>query len=67
MCLVQERSVTEACELAAHTFLTVPEEYRTEILGVRAQEVIAILPAQVRSSRAVRDLGELLALPTSRM
>ncbi|WP_327675474.1 tetratricopeptide repeat protein [Kitasatospora sp. NBC_00458] len=64
MCLAQEHDVTEACELACHTMLAVPEAHRTEILGVRAQEVINILPARVHTTRAVRDLGEVLALPT---
>ncbi|MFE2724075.1 tol-pal system YbgF family protein [Kitasatospora sp. NPDC059327] len=66
MCLAQEHDATEACELARHTVLAVPEAHRTEILGVRAQEVINILPARVRATRAVRELGEVLALPTGK-
>ncbi|WP_406086367.1 hypothetical protein [Kitasatospora purpeofusca] len=66
MCLAREHNVTEACELAAHTVLALPEIHRTEILGARAREVINILPTRVRTSRAVRDLGEVLALPTGR-
>ncbi|WP_435647838.1 hypothetical protein [Kitasatospora purpeofusca] len=60
MCLAQEHDATEACELARHTVLAIPEAHRTEILSVRAQEVINTLPARVRATRAVRDLGEVL-------
>ncbi|MFC5887255.1 XRE family transcriptional regulator [Kitasatospora sp. CM 4170] len=64
ICLIKERSLTEGCQLAGHTYLQVPEAHRTEILGSRARAVIDILPARVRSTRAVRELGEILALPS---
>ncbi|MFD0274672.1 helix-turn-helix domain-containing protein [Kitasatospora sp. NPDC127111] len=67
MCMVHQRSAEEACQLASSTYLEVPEELRTEILGVRTMEVIRILPVKVRETRAARQLGELLALPASRM
>ncbi|MEW1914128.1 hypothetical protein AB0442_37895, partial [Kitasatospora sp. NPDC085895] len=67
MCLIHERSITEACQLAGQTYLTVPAAHRTEILGARAQDIIAILPEDARSARAVRELGEILALPTGGM
>ncbi|MFD7639195.1 tol-pal system YbgF family protein [Kitasatospora sp. NPDC059795] len=67
MCLVHQRNASEACELASSTYLAVPEELRTEILDVRTMEVIRIMPAQIRETRAARQLGELLALPTGRM
>ncbi|MGX4735996.1 tetratricopeptide repeat protein [Kitasatospora griseola] len=67
MCLVHQRNPSEACELASSTYLAVPEELRTEILDVRTMEVIRIMPARVRETRAARQLGELLALPTGRM
>ncbi|MGE7436682.1 XRE family transcriptional regulator [Kitasatospora sp. NPDC001175] len=65
MCLIHERSVTEACQLAGQTYLKVPAAHRTEILGARAQDIIDVLPENVRSVRAVRELGEILALPAS--
>ncbi|MFJ5879925.1 XRE family transcriptional regulator [Kitasatospora cineracea] len=66
MCMVHRRNPAEACELAGSAYLAVPEELRTEILGVRAMEVIRIMPARIRETRAARQLGELLALPTGR-
>ncbi|MBD0693913.1 hypothetical protein BG452_14465 [Streptomyces sp. CBMA123] len=63
MCLVKQRSVSEACQLARDTYLTVPENHRTQILGARAADIIKITPENVRP-RAARELGELLGLPT---
>ncbi|GAA2773682.1 hypothetical protein [Kitasatospora cinereorecta] len=63
MCLIHERSVTEACQLAGSTYLNVPVDHRTTLLGSRAQDVIDILPPNVQRGRAVRELGEILALP----
>jgi tetratricopeptide (TPR) repeat protein len=63
MCLVHDHSVSEACQLAGDTYLRVPQAHRTTILGSRAHDVIDILPPGVRSARAVRELGEILALP----
>ncbi|MER7579585.1 helix-turn-helix transcriptional regulator [Kitasatospora sp. NPDC097691] len=62
MCLVRGRSISEACQLARDTYLTVPEGHRTRILGTRAADIIKTAPEKVRS-RAARELGELLALP----
>ncbi|MEV6209549.1 hypothetical protein [Kitasatospora sp. NPDC051914] len=67
MCLIHERSITEACQLAGQTYLMVPAAHRTEILGARAQDIIAILPENARSARAARELGEILALPAGGM
>ncbi|WP_316528201.1 tetratricopeptide repeat protein [Kitasatospora brasiliensis] len=64
MCMVRQRSVSEACQLARATYLAVPEDHRTQILGARAADIIKITPKEVRP-RAARELGELLALPTS--
>ncbi|MFE6052650.1 hypothetical protein ACFQ6N_17995 [Kitasatospora sp. NPDC056446] len=63
MCLVKQRSVSEAFQLARDTYLTLPEHHRTQILGARAADIIKITPENVRP-RAARELGELLALPT---
>ncbi|MFE4519477.1 hypothetical protein ACFRMQ_35475 [Kitasatospora sp. NPDC056783] len=63
MCLVRQRSVSEACQLARATYLAVPADHRTRILGTRAADIIRITPKEVRP-RAARELGELLALPT---
>lgn len=64
ICLSQERSLTEACQLAQATFLGVPEGHRTHILGARAQHVIEVLPMAMRTARAVRELDEALTLST---
>lgn len=64
ICLSQERSLTEACQLAQVTYLRVPEGHRTQILGARAQHVIEVLPPAMRSTRVVRELDEALALST---
>ena len=63
ICLAQERSLTEACQLAATTYLQVPREHRTPILGARARHVLTVLPPAMRQARAARELGEILALP----
>ncbi|MFF4534313.1 helix-turn-helix domain-containing protein [Streptomyces sp. NPDC001407] len=62
ICLAQDHSPTEACELAQATYLGVPEPHRTPILGARARHVIAALPPAIRSGTAAHDLGEILAL-----
>lgn len=54
---------SEACQLARETYLTVPADHRTQILGARAADIIKITPENVRP-RAARELGELLALPS---
>ncbi len=61
--LAQDHSLTEACQLATATYLRLPEEQRTPILGARAQHIIDVLPPAMRSARAARELGEVLALP----
>lgn len=63
ICLAQDHSPTEACELAQAAYLGAPEPHRTPILGARARHVIAALPPAARSGAAARDLGEILALP----
>lgn len=67
ICLAQDRSLTEACQLACATYLQVPQAHRTPILGARARHVIDVLPARMRSTRAARELGEVLALPPGPM
>lgn len=67
VCLIKERSLAEACQLAGRTYLQVPEAHRTEILGSRARAVIDILPDRLRRTRAVRELGDVLALPPGTM
>lgn len=66
ICLVQERHLTEACQLAGHAYLEVPPEHRTEILGARARNVIDAAPERMRTTRCARDLGDILALPAGR-
>ncbi|MFE1782258.1 XRE family transcriptional regulator [Streptomyces sp. NPDC059506] len=67
ICLAQDRSLAEACQLAGTTYLQVPEAHRTPILGARAQHVIDILPPTHRGARAARELHEILALPAGAM
>lgn len=64
ICLSQEHSLTEACQLAQATYLQVPDGHRTPILGARAQHVLEVLPPAMRSARAARELVEVLSLPT---
>ena len=63
LCLAREHRVNEACQLAEKTYLQVPPLHRTPILGARVQHVIKLLPAAETSSRAVKGLSEVLALP----
>ncbi|MFH8983451.1 XRE family transcriptional regulator [Streptomyces varsoviensis] len=63
ICLVHDRSVTEACQLAAATYLRVPEDHRTPIIGARARRVIEELPGTNSRTAAARELHELLELP----
>ncbi|MET9779322.1 XRE family transcriptional regulator [Streptomyces sp. NPDC006367] len=67
LCLAQDRSPTEACQLAATTFLRIAPEHRTPIVEERAREVIGALPPGAGSGRAARELQEILALPSGRM
>ncbi|MEU5510394.1 helix-turn-helix domain-containing protein [Streptomyces fungicidicus] len=66
LCLAQDRNPTEACQLAATTFLRIAPEHRTPIVEERAREVIGALPQGAESGRAARELREVLALPAGR-
>ncbi|MFP8886599.1 MULTISPECIES: hypothetical protein [Streptomyces] len=63
ICLARERNLTEACRLAGAAYLQASPAHRTTILGARVRHVIEALPPSMRSARAVRELGEILALP----
>lgn len=67
ICLAQDHSPAEACQLAGATYLNVPEGHRTPILGARAQHVLEVLPSPMRKARAARELGEILALTSGAM
>jgi tetratricopeptide (TPR) repeat protein len=67
LCLAHDRSPTEACQLAATTFLQIAPEHRTPIVEERAREVIGALPRGAESGRAARELREILALPPGQM
>ncbi|OEJ22928.1 hypothetical protein AR457_37570 [Streptomyces agglomeratus] len=67
LCLAHDRSLTEACQLAAATFLRIIPEHRTLIVQERAREVIGALPPGTQSGRAARELREVLALPPGQM
>ncbi|WP_411144703.1 XRE family transcriptional regulator [Streptomyces sp. x-80] len=65
LCLAHDRSATEACQLAATTYLCVPEAHRTPILGARARRVIEELPGANKATPAAKELREILELPPS--
>ncbi|MEU2977205.1 XRE family transcriptional regulator [Streptomyces hirsutus] len=67
ICLVQDHSPSEACQLAGATFLRISTAHRTPIVEERAREVIEALPPGIRCSRVARELREILALPPGRM
>lgn len=67
ICLAQDRSPTEACQLAGATFLRILPAHRTPIVEERAREVINALPPGTQSGRAARELREILALPPGQM
>ncbi|MFE6977173.1 XRE family transcriptional regulator [Streptomyces sp. NPDC057682] len=67
LCLAKDRSIAEACQLAAGTFVRIAPEHRTLIVEERAREVIGALPAGAESGRAARELREILALPSGQM
>ncbi|WP_240654182.1 hypothetical protein [Streptomyces sp. AcE210] len=66
ICLVLDRDVTEACRLATNTLLGLPPEQRTQIVRARVRHILDAIPARMRSTRAARELGEILALPRRR-
>ncbi|MBO8202724.1 helix-turn-helix transcriptional regulator [Streptomyces smyrnaeus] len=66
ICLAHDGSPTEACQLAAATFLRMVPGQRTPIVEKRAREVIEALPPG-KSGRGVRELREILARPTGPM
>ncbi|MFB7161138.1 XRE family transcriptional regulator [Streptomyces sp. NPDC056242] len=66
ICLVLERDVAGACRLAASTYLALPSEQRTQIVAARVRHILEAVPARMRSARAARELGEILALPRPR-
>lgn len=67
ICLAQDRSPTEACQLAGVTFLRILPAHRTPIVEERAREVINALPPGTQSGRAAQELCEILALPPGQM
>ncbi|WP_244190407.1 XRE family transcriptional regulator [Streptomyces caeruleatus] len=63
LCLVKDRSLAEACQLAGATFLRIDPAHRTPIVEERARDVIEALPPAIQGTRAARELREILALP----
>nr|WP_243088222.1 XRE family transcriptional regulator [Streptomyces sp. 891-h] len=66
ICLAHDGSATEACQLAAATFLRLVPDQRTPIVEERAREVIEALPPG-KSGRGARELREILTRPTGPM
>ncbi|WP_036555210.1 helix-turn-helix transcriptional regulator [Nocardiopsis sp. CNT312] len=65
ICLARDRHLTEACDLAQDTFLSVADEHRTPLLAARARDVLEVLPSAMRSARAARQLSDALCLPAA--
>ncbi|WP_269273828.1 hypothetical protein [Streptomyces sp. H39-S7] len=65
ICLAHEHCLDEAFDLAGSTYLSLPMEHRTSIVGARARNVLEATPQSMRTGRKARELGELLALPAS--
>ncbi len=63
ICLAQEHALEEACQMTSSTYLKVPAEHRTLILGIRARDVMNAIPRHLRTARPARELKEVLALP----
>ncbi|MEU8349494.1 hypothetical protein [Streptomyces sp. NPDC048845] len=63
ICLVHERHMDDACQLARCTHMGVPPEHRTRILEARARNVIETAPEPLRKSRSARELDDCLTLP----
>ncbi|MFD1659457.1 hypothetical protein ACFSL4_14895 [Streptomyces caeni] len=66
LCLAQDRSLAEACQLAGATFLRIHPAHRTPIVEERARDIIEALPPGTQGTRAARELREILALPPGR-
>ncbi len=67
ICYARDRSPDEACQLAGATFLRMDPAHRTPIVEERAREVVEVLPSGIRTSRAARELLEIIQLPPGRM
>ncbi|MFE2293716.1 helix-turn-helix domain-containing protein [Streptomyces sp. NPDC059452] len=67
ICYARDRSPDEACQLASATFLRMDPAHRTPIVEERAREVVEVLPWAIRTSRAARELLEIIDLPPDRM
>ncbi|MEW1550503.1 hypothetical protein [Streptomyces tsukubensis] len=63
ICLAQDHHLSEACRLATAAYLHLPPAQRTDIVGARAHDVLAAVPARMRTAPAARELDEALALP----
>jgi hypothetical protein len=61
ICLIQQRNLAEACELAGSVYLKVPPAHRTDILGARTRDVIDAVPERMRTARPARELEQILA------
>ncbi|MBB5940428.1 helix-turn-helix domain-containing protein [Streptomyces zagrosensis] len=61
--LARDHSTAEACQLAGSAYLQVAPDHRTTIVEQRAREVITALPPAIRTTRAAKELNEILALP----
>ncbi|NUR93783.1 MAG: helix-turn-helix transcriptional regulator [Kribbellaceae bacterium] len=63
ICLANNGDLDDGCQLAVATLTGMAPQHRTGIVLARTSDLIAVLPATYRSSRAVRSLTETLALP----
>ena len=64
MCLATEGDATEASSYARDTLLDLREVERLGIITGRARQIVAAMPSATRTLPPVRELNELLMLPT---
>jgi hypothetical protein len=64
MCLVSDGDVSGATSYALETLLGLTEQQRQGIISARARQLVDALPQQRHAPRPVRELRDLLALPT---
>ncbi|KJE20110.1 Helix-turn-helix protein [Frankia torreyi] len=62
-CLIHDGHIIEGVAHAADVFLKLPPQHRSGLIAQRARELAQMIPPRHQALPAVRDLGEVLALP----
>jgi hypothetical protein len=65
MCLASDGDVSGATSYALETLLDLTEQQRQGIISARARQLVDALPRQRHTLPPVRELRDLLALPTT--